>query len=288
MNSDRHNSVRLQNKAGQVLLVGLLYILSPLAFGSDPYKGPQFNAVDGIEGELVVAVGDNGAILHYQHGLEPTRMPSHTSKNLVDVHVGSRQFALAVGSNILLQWDGLVWSKVAQVRPFMTYSGIWASPDGKLVLLGGRRDGEHIVCPLRPNAGKQPFCRRFGSPMLDACGTGQTVLIALADGELHRVNNVLIGANGKFDPVFRPQKSLELSTAWLPQRDCERESGLPGVVAVDSDGRIVHFNGRHWQVLDGAPDMPRISRFLQSQDLIGSPQAAGKAPLRVTAANSID
>lgn len=131
----------------------------------------------------------------------------------------------------------------------------WATDDRDLILLTGRDGSRNWVCPFLPGRATQPFCRRFETPVLTACGRRDRIQIVLASGEIHRVDFAMIGTDGGFDPVFRPRPPLALSSAWIPRRDCDLTGGSANVIAVDRAGELLHFDGEKWQSLE----LPRIS-----------------------------
>jgi hypothetical protein len=116
-----------------------------------------------------------------------------------------------------------------------------------IALYGSSIEGVHQVCPPVADAGSQPFCRKFNSPMLDACGSEVTIYLVLANGDIHQVNNALIGIDGGFDAAFHSDQPLELHSAWVPKQSCGHKSGLPEVLAIDGLGNVMHFNGERWR-----------------------------------------
>jgi hypothetical protein len=118
-----------------------------------------------------------------------------------------------------------------------------------LVLRGFSTEGVHQVCPQVVDASHQPFCRKFNSPMLDACGYDDMIYLVLANGDIHQVNNALIGVYGGFDAAYQPDQKLDLYSAWMVQKSCKLESGLPEVLAVDEMGNVMHFNGNSWRIV---------------------------------------
>jgi hypothetical protein len=106
--------------------------------------------------------------------------------------------------------------------------------------------GRYRTCPLYTTNTRRAFCRNFDSPPLAACGHSDDFYLILSDGELHRVNDALIGKNGGFNASYESESTLHLETAWLPTRDCNPIDGPPEVLAMDQKGQIQHFDGDHW------------------------------------------
>ena len=117
----------------------------------------------------------------------------------------------------------------------------------QMVLFETRQEGFYRVCPLVPDLKRQPFCRRFESAMLGACKNGGEVFIVLANGELHHVNNALIGVDGGYEPVFRPDEPLQLDSVWLPYKNCRFQAHLPEVFAISQGHSVLHFTGEQWE-----------------------------------------
>lgn len=130
-----------------------------------------------------------------------------------------------------------------------SYSAEWTSSDEQLVLLSRVEAERQEVCPHLANERRQPFCRQFGSPMVDACGDHQQIVIVLANGDLHRVNSALIGKDGDFEPAYESSGPVHLVKAWFPGEDCNTLERLPVVMAVEATGRIWHFDGARWNAV---------------------------------------
>lgn len=209
-----------------------------------------FNAVDGDPRELMIAVGDHGAIVHITGGSRSYRVDSPTEADLVDVDVGSNDFAVSIGQGVVLLWDGIRWRHLTEQAGNVANAHAWASPDELLVLYTSGTDGNR-VCPWIPDAYRQPFCRQFNAPMRGACGNHETIHLVLANGEIHRVNDALLGKDGQFGPIYQPDEPLELKFAWVPEKTCAPDR-IPEVYAVDVSSGLVHFNGRSWQAMDPA------------------------------------
>ncbi len=106
--------------------------------------------------------------------------------------------------------------------------------------------GKYRTCPSHDNESKRAFCRNFNSRPLAACGQGDDFYLILSDGEVHRVNDALIGKNGNFDATFQSDSVMQLAAAWLPANACNPVDGPPEIIAMDYDGRLQHFDGDHW------------------------------------------
>ena len=225
-------------------------VLSAGMRDAGPAERTEFNAVDGIDGGLTIAVGDRGTIVHFSQGMAKS-MPSHTHKDLLSVHVGSGDFALAAGRGVVLQWDGLTWLPLP-AEPDAEYSGVWATENRGLILLTTVESNGHRLCPRSPRATQQPFCRRFELPVRGVCGDEHDVYLVLSNGQLHHVNNALIGEDGSFGPAFNPARPLNLRSAWVPGGRCGSGHSLPEVFAIDEGDVLVHFNGRNWQPASSA------------------------------------
>ena len=135
MQTDIYLKVIPTAAARVVLIVALVLIAARLPAGDQP-GGAGFNAVDGIANEFMVAVGNHGTIVHFFEGEDARHMPSPTERDLLDVHVGSLDFAVSVGPGIVLLWDGVQWRPVIDDDELTPWSEVWASSDQQLVLYG--------------------------------------------------------------------------------------------------------------------------------------------------------
>ncbi len=231
------------------IAVRVIFGGAALAAGN-PFGDGRFNAFDGAAGGLMVAVGNHGTIFHSLDGESASRLPSHTKRDLLNVRVSSRDFAVAVGQGIVLLWDGIRWKPVVRESKAVTYSQAWISPVKALVLYGGKLHGEFRLCSWMPGAAVQAFCRRFDAPMRAACGDVDEIFIVLANGDVHRVNSALIGKNGSFDPVYHPPTPMNLTKAWFPNQACDSRYGFPRAFAGETNGRMMNFDGVAWRALD--------------------------------------
>jgi hypothetical protein len=126
------------------------------------------------------------------------------------------------------------------------YSLIWISSDRLLALLAGRERDQQLVCPYSQIVIRQPFCRRFTSPMIGACGDHERIIILLANGELHRVNSALMSDDGSFEPTHRPAENLELTTPHFSTQNCHTSDILPEIFALNQESSCFHFDGSGW------------------------------------------
>jgi len=124
---------------------------------------------------------------------------------------------------------------------------LWSAVDEGLVLFIDSEAGGYSVCPRVNGMNRQPFCRAFAAPVLAVCGLSDKLQLVLSNGEVHRVNSALMGINGGFEPAYRPQQSLELVKAWMPEEICDTSAGLGNILAVAASGGLWHFDGRSWQ-----------------------------------------
>jgi hypothetical protein len=86
----------------------------------------NLNSIWGSSGSDVFAVGDSGAILHYD-GTAWSAMASPTTSNLNSIWGSSSTHAIAVGDNgTILHYDGLNWLE-AQSNTTNNLNGIWGS-----------------------------------------------------------------------------------------------------------------------------------------------------------------
>jgi len=228
------------------LIVLLIAVSLPLRAEIDLTER-EFDAIDVYSEYVKFAVGNQGGIAHFSHDSSLISTPSIPGDELIDVHVGSPDFALAVAARALLQWDGDSWFEMdIDVSP-AKFTKVWASHDQQLILLGTSEADMHRVCPWLQGHRRQPFCRQFNSPMKAACGSSERVLIVLKNGDIHQVNQALIGQGGIFEPVFHPAIPLELESIWIQDSHCESGSSLPDIYALATLGNLLRFDGHSWQ-----------------------------------------
>ena len=135
-------------------------------------------------------------------------------------------------------------------RGYRKIDRFWVSPDQQLISYAGSRDGVYRVCPWVSGAARQPFCRRFESRLVGACGIGSDIIIVLASGDIHRVNYALVNADGDFEPAYDHPDTLQLTAALLPEPDCLSADGiLPNIFAINVVSELMQFDGGAWRVL---------------------------------------
>lgn len=241
------------------LTVGLTLGVAAAAAGR-PSGEDFFNASDGVSAGLMIAVGSHGVIFHLVAGAGGRQVRSRTRRDLFNVRVSSRKFAIAVGQGIVLRWDGIRWTPIVEEPVGVAYKRVWISQDRRLILYGTDMKGVNRVCPWIPGAEKQPFCRRFEAALRAVCGRGDEFVVVLANGELHRVNSAMIGKDGGFEPAFRPPSPLDLKAVWLPDPACDSRDGLPQAFALQADRSLAHFDGTAWRRGAGGPRSIRVPR----------------------------
>ena len=128
---------------------------------------------------------------------------------------------------------------------------LWAAPDRSLVLFQSGGEAEFRICPEVRGVNHQPFCRRFEVPVLGACGLTSDLRLVLANGEIHHVNQALIGVDGDFEPSHRPKQAMELARVWIPQELCFPGDEFINVMAVSAAGSLWHFDGQGWSRISG-------------------------------------
>jgi hypothetical protein len=128
---------------------------------------------------------------------------------------------------------------------------LWATPDRTLILLRGGEGDDFRICPKVKGSNHQPFCRLFRTRVLGVCGFAEELQLVLANGEVHHVNQALIGVDGSFEPSHRPEQAMELARVWMPEESCFRGDGFNHVLAVTASGKLWHFDGKGWRRING-------------------------------------
>jgi hypothetical protein len=216
--------------------------------GSEDMDG--FNAMDGGPSRLLIAVGDFGAIAHFSQtdGWRP--MDSGTHRDLHDVHVISEHFAVAVGTGIVIKWNGERWDTLLEEEPDRAYNRIWASADQDSLIFSGNIAGRSFVCPWIIGSDRQPFCRRFVTSLAGVCGDGDEFNIVLSNGDVYEVNSALMSKDGTFEPTSVSENNIELLTAVNVGRSCKKEAHEPKMIAISKDRGLWAFKQGRWLPLN--------------------------------------
>ncbi|MFC3192862.1 DUF11 domain-containing protein [Marinicella sediminis] len=212
--------------------------------GSTP-TSELFNGISSADGDFIVAVGENGTIVHFQNNDSGTVIPSGTTEELYDVYVSSNDFAVAAGEDVVLLWDGNQWSDLFTSNTNTVYTGTWISPQEDVVLYESLGQF-NIICPYHPGAQDQPFCRAYQQPMITACGESNDIKLLMGSGNIEHVNNFLndLSNNG---PIHIEPVPLSLTAIWSPPQTC-----LPGSVeplelfAIRNGNDFWYFDGAEW------------------------------------------
>lgn len=161
----------------------------------------------------------------------------------------SAEIKSAAGVEVAARRNERQWLPVATERGNREITRFWVSPNQQVILYAGSREGVHRVCPWLSGAARQPFCRRFESRLVGACGIGDDIIIVLASGDIHRVNYALVNAGGNFEPAYDYPDTLQLTAALLPRPDCLSGDGtLPNIYAINTANELLQFDGQAWRV----------------------------------------
>lgn len=131
--------------------------------------------------------------------------------------------------------------------PVQTTTRVWASSDQQLVLFGINKGNFYRVCPRFLGKTRQPFCRQFSSELINACGNHDRVVLVMANGDIHEVNDALMGLDGDFEPLIHPESPVHVRSAFFAGQGCGSHDRLPEVMAIRPNGEWVHFDGLDWQ-----------------------------------------
>ncbi len=204
-----------------------------------------FNGIASADGNFIIAVGENGTIVHFKDGDSGTLIPSGTTEELYDVYVASPNMAVAAGEDIVLLWDGIQWDPIQTGNTDTIYTGAWISPEQDVVLFESLGQF-NVICPYLPDETNQPFCRAYSQPMLTACGNSNDIKMLMASGDIQHVDNFL-GDLSNGQPLHTEAVPLFLTAIWAPPLAC-----LPGSIepeelfAIRSGNEFWHFDGAEW------------------------------------------
>jgi len=245
-------------------LLFILSLASSISLAAEPdwtlIQSPVSDDFNGIssspQGKLRVAVGKGGKIVHF-HQASPSGvvMPSGTTNDLFDVYVLSVDFAVASGRDIILLWDGSVWS------PIITDSGlylpVWATPDQSTIIYNivdesGGFTPFHLRCAWDvAKAERSPFCQA-GALDIGFCGSSDDIKIVKQSGDIDAIKNDLSPLNGQAGTIFEQPIDRNLTAVYIPSAGC-----LPGpyppwdIFAVDSFKDIYNYQPENFQVTGG-------------------------------------
>ncbi len=203
-----------------------------------------FNGITSPNGSFAIAVGENGAIVHFNNGDDGTLMPSGTTEELFDVYASSPNRAVATGEDVVLLWDGQSWSTLFTSDTGTFYTGTWIPPEEDVIFYQSLGQF-NFICPYLPDEVNQPFCRGYQQPLLTACGNSNDIKLLMASGDIYQVNNFLNDQTN--DPLHDEAVPLFLTAIWAPEWAC-----LPGPIeplelfAIRNGNQFWHFDGAEW------------------------------------------
>lgn len=205
------------------------------------------NGVAIADEHLVIAVGNDGAIVHFVDGDSGTLIDSGTTENLLDVFAVAADFAVAAGINVVLLWDGSSWQPLVEDTSGVAYSPVWASPERDRVIFGTLGQQFNFLCPHVIGAEQQPFCRTFGQEILTLCGEDGEITAVRHDGAIFRLNEQMQNIDTGFEPAHEPPSPLNLNAAWVMPGAC----GLGpfaqgGIFAIAGGNKVLLFDGEAW------------------------------------------
>ena len=239
---------------------------------------PQnYLGIHGVVG-FVVAVGDNGAILHFTGDeCRATRVDSPTEAHLSAVWVESERSAWAVGERgAVLRWDGDTWATVAMGAKDDELFAVWSCP-GDGTWIGGR----DTLLVQHPGTGAQGTLMHTDAVLLGIWGSGPDDIWFLCKGRLVLHWNgttctaqhlpgedddeyCAIGGSGPDDPVWVVGVGGIMASGdgegW-EVIDSGTEATLLGVCATGphdvwvttNSGQLRHFDGIGWRTVAFSP-----------------------------------
>jgi hypothetical protein len=223
---------------GDVFAVGwnvVLHYQAPLSWST----AQTMNAVGGRSQSDLYAVGNAGAILHYD-GTQWQAMTSHTTANLAGVWASPNTadvYAVGAigGTGYVVHYDGATWSEVVNSGP-ANFAGVWGSGPLDVFAVGGQGliyhyDGSWHSMP-------NPMAADTGSRWLTAVwGTGPTNVYAVGERSSGLVSAM------RYDGASWTAVSIgnRLRGIW--------GTGPADIYAVGYNGGVFHFDGAQWTAM---------------------------------------
>jgi len=211
-----------------------------------------FNGISAANNYFAIGVGKNGKIVHFVNGDAGTEVPSGTTNELFDVYAASENLAVASGRNIVLLWDGMTWSKIAEPNPNIPelfYTGGWITPERDVVFFQSL-GFFNFIFPHLPGVplDQQPFGRAFSKPMLTACGKSNDIKFFTSDGDIHHLNNNLGEISGTSEePLHNEELDLSFTAIYVPKTSCLPFGIKPiNVYAIRNTDEFWKFDGETW------------------------------------------
>ncbi len=230
--------------AATAVWAGSLWVLNTSA------STETFNGITAPEIDFAIAVGENGAIVHFVDGDNTgVLVPSGTNSELFDVYATSRNMAVATGEDIVLLWDGVSWDPIVEIDPpqNLVITGAWISPEEDVVWYGIPGASFNQVCPFVPGGTDPLFCRLFGSPMLTACGKSGDAKLLLSSGDIWNLDNELVEANGTIAPLHDEPGNLFLTGIYVSKDACQSGPFAPlQIFAIQNGQTFMQFDGSSW------------------------------------------
>ena len=106
---------------------------------------PAIFKVWGTSPANMVAVGDNGVILHYD-GATWVQVPSGTTEDLISMWGTGPDDILAVGgrsNGVVARFDGSAWTSTTLTIPAL--NGVWMDADGDALIVGARGSVSEVL-----------------------------------------------------------------------------------------------------------------------------------------------
>jgi len=204
------------------------------------------NGISAPNNYFAIAVGENGAIVHFKNGDNGTLIPSGTTNELYDVYAASDQLAVAAGVEIVLLWNGTDWQQIAS-NMNSNYTGLWITPEKDFLFYQDFGSPFSFICPYEIGAVQQGFCLGQFEAMLTMCGQSDDIKMVMDNGDIRHYKNSLAPFNGIDELLHDESKFLNLTGVFIPESAC-----LPGpfkpldIYAINNTKEFYHFDGNQW------------------------------------------
>jgi hypothetical protein len=202
-----------------------------ISYRAQNVPSSPFLGVWGDSASKLFAVGEDGAILHYD-GASLSAMVSGTTSDLLAVWGSSASNVIAVGNGTALRYDGQKWTDISPDDYYLLY-GIWGSSASEAFAVGslGIFDSSGIILHYDGHSWSEVPSGTI--PHLAAIwGVSNISIFAVG------YNGTVLHYDGRGWSAMESSTEATLRGVW--------GTSATDVFAVGSFGTILHYDGKSW------------------------------------------